>query len=298
MTGVLTPRRLSRSQSLRSPHSYHRRCSVLDSLRSFAVPHDRQDLFLHVVSPGISDNASLLIFIGFLPRTVCCPSLSGLLRHKAPVSPWPSWFPSGGRQHPPQRSSSDLCRGNPIYCPRLRPDFLPSGAGSQVCNTAILSQGLGSSRITVFRFVLAQCSQEIWIARSEEIIVECGGRSASSNLRVRSSITRRWFHLPRFLRGFTGRRQGGAHPNIAATATVCSVPTHLSRISCTIGSKSRCCLTRLRSECGESSPIWAMACDCSCDHRCRRVGSSCHPQSLLGGGSRRASARRCQSLGC
>ena len=177
--------------------------------------------------------------------------------------------------------------GIPICCPRLRPDFLPSGArfpgvqhGDPLARPGILANHGLPVR------VLAQCSQEIWIARSEEIIVECGGRSASSNLRVRSSITRRWFHLPRFLRGFTGRRQGGAHPNIAATATVCSVPTHLSRISCTIGSKCRCCLTRLRSECGESTPIWAIACDCSCDHRCRQVGSSCHPQSLLeaGGG--------------
>ena len=42
---------------------------------------------------------------------------------------------------------------SPSAAPGCAPTSFDLGRGSQVCNTAILSQGLGSSRITVSRFV-------------------------------------------------------------------------------------------------------------------------------------------------
>ena len=248
---------------------------------------------------------SLALFVAFL---------SGPLRHKAPVSLWHSWVPSGGRQRSPQRSSSNFVPWEShVCCPRLRPR-LPS---IWVCNTAILSQGLGSSQSRSsgsclgsvqpgeldrsFRRDLVQPARQV-LHRPTMFL---GLAAHQLSLLLRCPYLLQAFHLPRFFRGFTGRRQGGAHSNIAATAAVCSVPTHLSRISCTIGSKSRCGLTRLRSGCGESSPIWAVACDCSCDHRCCRVRATmratgrarlANRRACWAGGSRRASARRFRSL--
>ena len=60
--------------------------------------------------------------------------LSGPLRHKAPVSLWHSWVPSGGRQRPPQRSSSIVCRGYPTSAaPGCAPTSFDLGRCSQVC---------------------------------------------------------------------------------------------------------------------------------------------------------------------